>query len=290
MMLSKAAACGTRPATWPRCAAWVGRRPGLAQARSPQPCCARKRSRGEGGWCESCKTQQQVGFPGGGREKATQIWSGRLPKAIYLGSAFDERGTADAEVSRRVGLAHVAAQRFFKTVFEPPEVALATKVKVFKLVEDVLFYAVETLPLSDALTAKLEACRMFYLRFVAGWRRDPANPLLLPTNASILAACGLESVAVTLRRRRLLFLGKVVRMDEGRFARSMLFGQLEGTRRVGTQPTTLRSVLHADFRALQPGGVSVGWSLIAKCADAAAWRTLVMNKPADELVRLVRPV
>ena len=100
----------------------------------------------------------------------------RVSKAIYLGSTFDERGTADTEVSSRVGLAHVAAQRFFETVFVPREVAIETKVKVF--------YAAETLPLSDALTVKLEACSMFHLRFVAGWRRNPTRSCSPPTRAS----------------------------------------------------------------------------------------------------------
>jgi hypothetical protein len=120
----------------------------------------------------------------------------RVSSAIYLGSTFNEHGTADAEISRRIGLAHVAAQRFMETVFVPREVTIETKKKVFSLVDGVLFYAAETLRSLPSL-----ACRMFYLRHVAGWRRDPDNPILLPSNASILVACATRASSCHRRAR-----------------------------------------------------------------------------------------
>lgn len=202
----------------------------------------------------------------------------RVPKARYLGAIFDESGTLDAEINARISAATNSGRKLMTTIFKRRSVSLKTKLALFKaLVESYLFYGCTSWPTAKQHIDKLEACRMKYLRQIAkplpGWRFDKDRPYLLPSNERVLKQCGMEPVKVVLRRRRLAFLG----------ARRVLFGQMEGPRRRGTPPVTLRSVLRDDFCSPAPHA-NAGWSTNL-AADATGWRKLVAGTSAERLNR-----
>ncbi len=59
-----------------------------------------------------------------------------------------------------------------------------------------------------------------------------------------------------------LLLGHVMRMPEERVARQVLFGQLRGTRPIGSPPVTLRGLMRKDVLLLNGGGGSGSWSAL----------------------------
>jgi hypothetical protein len=75
---------------------------------------------------------------------------------------------------------------------------------------------------------------------------------------------------------RLRWLGHVVRMPGERVARQVLFGQLRGTRPVGSSPVTLRGLMRKDVLLLNGGGGQVhGRRWYQECMEKTAWRTSV---------------
>jgi hypothetical protein len=128
---------------------------------------------------------------------------------------------------------------------------------------------------------------MKYLRQIAkplpGWRFDKERPYLLPSNERVLRHCGMEPAKVVLRRRRLAFVGNVLRMPDDRIAHRVLFGQMTDPRRLGAPPVTLRLVLRDDFSSLA-SHANAGWSTNL-AADAAGWRKLVAGTSAERLNR-----
>ena len=86
---------------------------------------------------------------------------------------------------------------------------------------------------------------------------------------------GVPPVKVTLRQRRLLWLGHVGRMEDGRLVKRLLFGQQSGTRPRGPPHAGLRRAYEGDVRALH-GGQPNGQSWYSECACGKEWRELVM--------------
>jgi hypothetical protein len=82
---------------------------------------------------------------------------------------------------------------------------------------------------------------------------------------------GACSIGTTIRRLRLRWLGHVMRMPEERVARQVLFGQLTGTRPVGSPPVTLRGLLRKDVLLLNGGG---GQVFMVGAGINSAWRRL----------------
>jgi len=209
----------------------------------------------------------------------------RVEKVRYLGAIFDESGTLDAEIGARIRAATNAGRRLKTSIFKRCNVSLRTKLSYYKsLVESALFYGCTSWTTTKEHIDQLEVGRMKYLRVIAkplpGWRFDATRPWLKPSNARVLAHCKMEPVKVVLRRRRLIFLGKILRMDPTRIGHRVLYGQMDGTRRGGGR-TTLRKVLHEDFRALMPHA-GAGWST-DRAADEQSWRALVNGASAERL-------
>jgi hypothetical protein len=65
-------------------------------------------------------------------------------------------------------------------------------------------------------------------------------------------------------------------MPGERVARQVLFGQLRGTRPVGSLPVTLRDLMRKDALLLNGGGGQVhGRRWYQECMEKVAWRTSV---------------
>ena len=83
-------------------------------------------------------------------------------------------------------------------------------------------------------------------------------------------------IGVNLRGKITLPMGHVMRMPGERVARQVLFGQLRGTRPVGSPPVTLRGLIRNDVLLLNGGGGQVhGRRWYQQCMEKAAWRTSV---------------
>jgi hypothetical protein len=67
-----------------------------------------------------------------------------------------------------------------------------------------------------------------------------------------------------------------IMMPGERVARQVLFGQLRGTRPVGSPPVTLRGLMRNDVLLLNGcGGQVHGQRWYQQCMEKAAWRTSV---------------
>jgi len=215
-----------------------------------------------------------------------------VERETYLGALFCETATVDAEVNARCGAAYSAGNSL-ASLFNSPNVKLATKVMYFiALVQNRLLYAAETLAVTAAHLQQMERCRMTFIsmicRRLAARRRgryDPDNRWARAGYAETLAICGLEPVGLLLRRRRLIFLGKIARSAPERHTRQVLFGQIDAKRRRGRPAETLRSLMFKDWLMLQPGAgtTSVGWGLLDKTADRTTWDNLVTTTAGDKL-------
>ena len=125
----------------------------------------------------------------------------------YLGSVVHQSTTCEAEVNRRLGLAHGVMNSLSKTVWRSRDLSRWTKVRVFKaLVVPVLLYSSEAWTLTDGLKRRLDSFVTTSLRRIFGYRwQDHVS------NQKVLDRAEMGRVTCLIRERQLRFYGHVVR-------------------------------------------------------------------------------
>ena len=189
----------------------------------------------------------------------------------YLGSYFSADCSLDKEISWRLTAAGAAVQRAAK-LWRSRDISTRTKTRIYgSLVLSVLLYGAESWPITPSQLQRLEVFHRRCLRSILGVRRRDGISI-----EELLRRTQLCSIGTTIRRLRLRWLGHVMRMPGERVARQVLFGQLRGTRPVGSPPVTLRGLMRKDVLLLNGGGGQVhGRRWYQQCMEKAAWRTSV---------------
>ena len=164
----------------------------------------------------------------------------------YLGSHISANCTLDDEINYRIGQANGAYGRLRIKVFENHNLRLTAKVMVYQaVVISSLLYGSEAWTLYQRQVRLLEQFHMKSLRKLLNvtWKdRVPKTVMLKRT--------GCVSIENVLHRNRLRWVGHVIRMDDDRLPKQLLYGELStGTRTVGGQlkryKDCTKKILHA---------------------------------------------
>jgi len=148
----------------------------------------------------------------------------------YLGSILSDSCSLDSEVEHRVKAASSAFGRLTHRVFLNRNLAIPTKIAVYKAVcVSVLLYGCEAWTLYRRHIKALEAFHFRSLQSILGvrwWHKVPHTELLKRSVTT--------PVEHLLLQRQLRWLGHVTRMPENRLPRRLLYGELSsGQRSVG---------------------------------------------------------
>ena len=124
----------------------------------------------------------------------------------YLGSMFSADGNNKADIRRRTGMAVTRCGQL-RQVFSSPSIDLATKMKIYKCAVGSLFtYGNEAWDLNDQCLRTLNGANAGCLhRFTGKSRVEESRPA-----TTTYSLCG------DIRRRRLVWLGHILRMDHSR--------------------------------------------------------------------------
>ena len=168
---------------------------------------------------------------------------GKLLKAVenfkYLGSIVSNDGSIDAEITARIAKATAAFGRLVKRLWTVRGIRLNTKIAVYKAaVLTSLLYGCETWTLNRRQVKRLEKFHQTTLRRIAGikWFHKV-------TNYEVLSRCNIYSLQAMLDTARLRWTGHVVRMDDDRIPKTLLYGRLAtGIPKRGNHNTYLNSV------------------------------------------------
>ena len=138
------------------------------------------------------------------------------------------------------------------------------------LVLSVLLYGAESWPIRPSQLAQFFHRRC--LHSILGVHQSDAI-----SAEELLRHTQLCNIGTTIRRLRLRWLGHIMHMPGERVARQALFGQLTGTRPVGSLPVTLRGLMRKDkdVLLLNGGGQVHGRRWYQQCMEKVAWRTSI---------------
>ena len=145
----------------------------------------------------------------------------------YLGAWITNDCKLDTEVNNRICKAARSFGRLQDRVFKNHQLRLKTKMKVYSAVcLSTLLYGSEAWTLYARHTKALEAWHIKSLRSILGitWRDRI-------THVEIFRRTDSSSLETNLCRRQLRWLGHLIRMDDSRLPKQMLYGELTTGRR-----------------------------------------------------------
>ena len=184
----------------------------------------------------------------------------------YLGSFISANCTLDDEINYRIGQANGAYGRLRKRIFENHNLSMKTKIMVYHaVVISSLLYGSEAWTPYRRQIRQLEQFHMKSLRKLLGvtWRdRVP--------NIEVLRRTGCVSLENLLLRNRLRWVGHVIRMNDDRLPKQMLYGELStGNRAAGGQ---LKRYKDSTKKALKECNLNPA-DLERQAEDRLVWRT-----------------
>jgi len=185
---------------------------------------------------------------------------------IYLGSSISTDVSMDSEVSRRISSA-LRAYASLKCLWKLGGVTMDTKMKVFNAsVVTVLLYGSEAWNADLFDISRMRACYMRCLRGIAHMHQVFRIP-----SEKVLEKTFQPSLEEHMRRRRMRWIGHVMRMDESRMPKQMLCARLakDKKKKYGTGKRWL-DLVREDVKELGlPGG------LLEQAQHHAQWRRAI---------------
>ena len=140
----------------------------------------------------------------------------------YLGSTMSSNLSLEPELSRRIGKASAVMSRLSKHVWENKKLTLSTKMKVYQAcILSTLLYGSETWPTYSVQEQRLNSVFQRHLRKIMNvtWKDHVLNH-------DILAKGKISSLHALISQKRLRWLGHVIRMEDGRIPKDMLYSEL----------------------------------------------------------------
>ena len=137
------------------------------------------------------------------------------------------------EIARRTRACWMRIRRYLREIYDQPKVALSLKTRMVNAEAiEALLYRCSTWTLRQKHYVKLRTLHhRVLLRIIGAQRKTPDHRMTSYNRALEITGC--ESIETTLRTRRLLWAGTLLRMSGRRLPKRIVFGNLEGAVRRG---------------------------------------------------------
>ena len=150
-------------------------------------------------------------------EAAGQIYE-QAQSFTYLGGVVTETPDMSVEIARRTCACWMRIRRYSRELYGQPKVALSLKTRMVKAEAiEAYLYGCSTWTLRQEYYAKLRTVHHRVLLRIIGAQRNRPDHRMTSYNRA-LGITGCESIDTTLRTRRLLWAGKLLRMTNERRA------------------------------------------------------------------------
>jgi hypothetical protein len=209
----------------------------------------------------------------------------------YLGSLITVDGTSEKDIECRIGFAQASFQKLSTCLFSREDISISTKMRVYLAsIRSILLYGCESWSITAVLTTKLDSCETNFLRRIL----NVAGKIPYMSNDMVRLRCKImEPLSAVIKRRRLTWLGHVLRMNPERLPQHILLSANDPMwrRSRGRPQKTWERVIHAETRILtdqvrHAAGRACEWSVdgkrwisylqdLAACRDQ--WKEIVKN-------------
>ena len=158
-------------------------------------------------------------------EAAGQVFN-QTNEFIYVGGNVNHNVDLFIEVDQRIRNAWCSFRKYTLEPYDQSSVPLDLRMLRAEVLEIMLYGCVTWSPRACRYDTLRQAHHRFLTRCI-GWRKHnhADHPI---SYLDTLIKTGSESIGATLRRRRILFAGFVVRMEDTRLPKCVMFGELVG--------------------------------------------------------------
>lgn len=186
----------------------------------------------------------------------------------YLGSIISSDGSLDQEVDLRIRKSSQALGRLRHKVLRQHNIKLSTKLKVYNaVVLSSLLYGAETWTLYKRHLNKLEQFHQRALRSILGIRWQDRVP-----NTEVLDRANARSVESLIVQAQLRWVGHVIRMEDCRMPKQLLYGELtKGKRNQGRPRKRYKDAIKVNL----PLAEIAAKDLEKNAQERATWRAAV---------------
>ena len=159
--------------------------------------------------------------------------SKQVQSFTYLGGAVTEVPDMSVEIARRTRACWMRIRRYLRELYDQPKVALSLKTRIVKAEAiEALLYGCSTWTLRQEHYAKLRTVHhRVLLRIIGAQCGRPDHGMTWYNRALEITGC--ESIETTLRTRRILWKGTLLRMSGGRLPKRIVFENFEDAVRRG---------------------------------------------------------
>ena len=165
-------------------------------------------------------------------EAAGQIYK-QVQSFTYLGGAVTETPDMSVEIARRTRACWMRIKQYLRELCDQLKIGLSLKTRMVKAEAiEALLYGSSTWTLHQEHYAKLRAVHHRVLLRIIGAKRKRSDHRMTSYSVALeIARC--ESIETTLRARRLLWAGALIRMSGGELLKRIVSGNLESAVRRG---------------------------------------------------------
>ena len=188
---------------------------------------------------------------------------------VYLGENVNHNADLSIEVCRRMRNAWCSFRKYTLGLYDRPSAPLELKISMLRaeVLEIMLYGCVTWSPRACHYDTLRRAYHRFLTRCI-GWRKhDRADHTIFYLDTLVKTES--ESLEATLRKRRILFMGFVARMEDTTLPKCMMFVEMvEGAGCVGGQEKDRMGCFLDDLRAFGINAVQ----LTTATQDEEEWR------------------
>ena len=175
----------------------------------------------------------------------------------YLGGTVNETPNLSDEIDRRIRAGWMGFKRYKRELYDRPKASLLPlKVRMVrsKVVEALLYGCATWTPLEGHYAKLRTTHHRMLLRILGAWCKSPNKRTLSYKDTLQRTEC--ESIETTVRTRRLLWAGAVLRMGDHRLPKRVVSGELEnaGKRGPGARRKSGRTAWQMIFDYLAAWG------------------------------------
>ena len=191
----------------------------------------------------------------------------------YLGSTVTETPNLSDKIDRRIRAGWVGFKRYKRELYDRPKASLLPlKARMVRseVVEALLYGYAAWTPLKGHYAKLRTTHHRMLLQILGAWCKSPNKRILSYEDALQRTKC--ESIEATMRTRRLLWVGALLRIGDQRLPKRVMSGELEnaGKRGPGGEEKEWTDCVADDLRLF---GVTGDWSTAA--LDPEAWYNTV---------------
>ena len=160
-------------------------------------------------------------------EAAGQVYN-QTNEFVCLGVNVNHNADLSIEVDRRIRNAWCSFRKYTLKLYDRPSAPLELKIRILRaeVLEAMMCGCVTWSPRACHHDTLRRAHHSFLTRCI-GWRKDDRADHAI-VYLDTLTKTGSESIEATLRRRRILFVGFVARMEDTRLPKSVMYGEMMG--------------------------------------------------------------